>query len=300
VSTKAFPNPESAWERTAQLASFDAGDVERRLGLSNEPLELLSGGLANLNVRLGSARVLRIYRRDRSVVKKEQALLQSGWASFVVPAVLGAGEDFLLLEYVPHGALGISAEHGIDVGQALAEIHRRRYAQSGFLGSDLNVATPFPDLFEAFSSYARSELERASLQLKIDLRSRVGTFLDAREDALRRLAGAPVLLHGDFKASNLHWTLENRLLVLDWEFAYAGPALMDIGQLIRWNPPSTFVSAFAESYRQHGGELPDDWHTWAAVFDLFNLVGLLGGAAPHSRRATDVQHRIERTLDGER
>lgn len=293
-----FPNPEREWERPAECLSVDRSEVERRLGPTTESLEVLVGGRANVNVRVGPDRVLRIYRRDRATVGKEKALLQHPWESFVVPAVLGSGQDFLVLEYVPHGALGVSAEHGVQVGRALAEIHRRRFRGAGFLGADLNVCAPFQDVIESFGSHADSELDRAALPLEIALRPRVEAFVSAHRDALGRAAGPAVLLHGDFKASNLHWTAGNRLLVLDWEFAYAGPALMDIGQLLRWNPPLAFVSSFAESYRRHGGELPEGWQRSAEIFDLFNLAGLLAGAAPDSQRSIDVLRRIERILGG--
>jgi hypothetical protein len=202
------------------------------------------------------------------------------------------------LDYVPHGPLGVDREHGTRIGRALAEIHRRRFTQSGFLGADLQVCTPFIDTLEALRSYARAELDRAALPAGSDLRSQVLACLADRLDALRAAAESPVLLHADFKASNLHWTLDNRLLVLDWEFAYSGPALMDVGQLLRWDPPATFVSAFAESYRAEGGELPDVGRDPPKSSTLFNLVGLLGGAAPDSRRSLDVRRRMMKRWSG--
>ena len=54
--------------------------------------------------------------------------------------------------------------------------------------------------------------------------------------------GALVLLHGDFKVSNLHWADSDELLVLDWEFAYSGHALMDVGQLFRWSALTSSTS----------------------------------------------------------
>jgi Ser/Thr protein kinase RdoA (MazF antagonist) len=291
-----LPNPERVWERAAPAATLVPADVEQRLGPTDEPLELLAGGHANLNVRVGGGRVLRIYRRDRDAAARERALLQRLWTSFVVPAVLNSGEDFLVLEYVPHAALTISAEHGAHAGRALAEIHRTRFAQAGFLDADLHVAKPFDDALDALTAYARSELDRAADADGGDLRARLTRFLSGRLDALRAVAGPPVLLHGDFKASNLHWTPANRLLVLDWEFAYAGPGLMDVGQLLRWDPGGPFVTAFADSYRGDGGVLPADWRRTAEIFDLFNLVGLLGGASPGSRRAIEVAGRMARTL----
>lgn len=291
---ESFPNPERDWEQPAQSASVDRAEIERRLGPTTEPLEVLGGGRANLNVRVGIDRVLRIYRRDPASAGKEKALLEHPWESFAVPSVLGSGEGFLVLAYVPHGKLGVSAEHGAQTGRALAEIHRRRFRASGFLGADLEVRAPFKDVIQSLESHLGSQLERTAAPR----RTRVEALVSAHRDALVRAAGPPVLLHGDFKASNLHWTMDHRLFVLDWEFAYSGPALMDIGQLLRWNPPALFVSGFAGSYRRHGGVLPEDWERSAEIFDLFNLVGLLAGAAPDSRQFSDVVQRIERTLAG--
>ncbi|MGK3961804.1 phosphotransferase family protein [Sorangium sp. So ce118] len=121
-------------------------------------------------------------------------------------------------------------------------------------------------------------------------------FLDASAGALRGLASAPVLLHGDFKASNLHWLASGELLVLDWEFAYAGPSLMDVGQILRWSPGPEFVAAFADAYRERA-PLPARFERWAAAFDLFNLVGLLDGVEPGARRALDVCGRILKTVE---
>jgi aminoglycoside phosphotransferase (APT) family kinase protein len=101
-----------------------------------------------------------------------------------------------------------------------------------------------------------------------------------------------VLLHADFKPSNLHWATDDRLLVLDWEFAYAGTVLSDVGQLLRWEPPSSFTEAFAVTYRTHGGELVEDWQLWAAAFDLVNLAGLLRNFARRSDGGDDSSARI--------
>lgn len=265
----AFPNPERAW---------------------------LPSVYANTNVRVGADRVLRTYRRDPRAARKEEALLRRPWTAFVVPAVLGSGDDFLVLEYVSHHALGDDAEVGACLGRAAAEIHRRRFPVHGFLDADLNVHAPFDDVIEVFTAHAREELARVSLPTASDLRSSVAACLLAHGEALRRAARTPVLLHGDFKVSNLHETADHRLLVLDWEFAYAGPALMDIGQLLRWRPSPACIDAFADHYRQSGGDLPEHWDWLAEIFDLINLVSLLNGAAADSRRAADVQQRIEETL----
>jgi len=142
---------------------------------------------------------------------------------------------------------------------------------------------------------APRELLPVLIQQSADAATELLTF--ANTEALRALASAPVLLHGDFKASNLHWLSSGELLVLDWEFAYAGPSLMDVGQLLRWSPGPEFVAAFAGAYRE-SAPLPEGFERWGAAFDLFNLVGLLDGVEPETRRAIDVRGRILRTTGG--
>lgn len=257
---------------------------------------MLSDGLANLNVRIGADRVLRVYHRDQSAAAMEATLLRHPWRSFSVPAVLGSGEDFLVLQYVPHGPLTDDAVRGEAVGRALAEIHGISFSRAGLLSSELTLSTPFPDAVDSLSEYALAKIDSVPRDLSAELRPMLEAFLDAHGDALRRLTRTNVLLHGDFKASNLHWTQRHQLLVLDWEFAYSGPSLLDVGQLIRWRPQPPFLEAFARSYRDKGGALPEDWQRWADGFDLFNLSGLLAGADPASRRATDVLRRIRQTL----
>ncbi len=89
--------------------------------------------------------------------------------------------------------------------------------------------------------------------------------------------------------------------MLDWELAYAGAALSDIGQLLRWDPPAPFVDAFALAYRAAGGHLVEEWQRWAAAFDLVNLAGLLANLVePADRlptaRVRDIARRVEQTL----
>ncbi|WP_081426649.1 phosphotransferase family protein [Sorangium cellulosum] len=291
-----LPNPERAWERAAHVEPLDRAGIERRVGPFPGEAEVLSGGRANVNVRLGAERVLRVYRRDPGAAPKEARLLARGWRSFRVPAVLSAGEDFLVLEYVPHGPLQDTAACGAAAGRALAEIHAVGFDSAGFLGPELAVTWPFDDCIGAFRAHVDAVLDRLAPAVRGALGERVGAFLDANAGALRALASVPVLLHGDFKASNLHWLASGELLVLDWEFAYAGPSLMDVGQLLRWSPGPEFVAAFVDAYRA-SAPLPDGFERWAAAFDLFNLVGLLEGAEPGSRRASDVLGRILATIE---
>lgn len=294
-------NPEARWHRREHLDEISLAEVERCLGRRvDEPIHVLTGGLANTNVRVGDV-VLRLHRRDPSLADLEAQLLARPWRSFRVPRMLSAGAGFLVLEHVAHTPITGTTSHGLAIGRALAEVHATRFTEFGELApTSAEVRAPFPDLLDALVQYTRSELTTKTSGLEVALGERVVQTLARNAPSLRAVAGPPVLLHGDFKVSNLHWAADDRLLVLDWEFAYAGAALLDIGQLLRWHPPAPFKQAFAAGYRDAGGELVDEWERWSAGFDLVNLAGLLANlASPADAAATriaDLRGRIEATL----
>lgn len=290
-------NPEVAWSRAATPATIDRAEVERRIGPTSEPLEVLSGGFANVNVRVGRDRVLRI-KRDRSTLAKETTLMRRPWQSLRTPSVLATGDDFLVLEYLPLQPLPPTA--GAAVGRALAEIHAITYPETGALAGDLSIAQPFPpdgwtELHRS-AGYVRAMLDEAEPFLEAALAARVRAFLNRPLDDANVATDTPVLAHTDFKVSNLHVTPAGELVVLDWEFAWAGPRLMDIGQLLRWHPPEAFVQAFADAYRAGGGLLVDGWRRFAATMDLGHMLAVYAHN-PIMRTTDDIPRRIAETLD---
>ncbi|MEJ7734606.1 MAG: aminoglycoside phosphotransferase family protein [Polyangiaceae bacterium] len=298
-------NPEARWVR-ANVTTQDAVEAEARrcLGHLDEPVTPLSGGLANLVLRIGDAHVLRIYRRDASSIDKELALLQRRWRAFRVPRVLARGDDHLLLEHIPHGPLEDDAASGAALGAALAEIHGTRLPQHGlhgFIDETLRVVEPMADIVGALLGYARqtvADMEASGAAgdaVRTASRAAIAT-LDGCRSEVEAALGPPVLLHGDFKVSNLHRAADGALLVLDWEFAFAGPALCDIGQLMRWDPSKAFQDAFADGYRSGGGALPPTWRRAAALLDLGNLVVLLARAPQDARRVADLRWRMQATV----
>ncbi|MGZ3407410.1 MAG: phosphotransferase family protein [Polyangia bacterium] len=143
--------------------------------------------------------------------------------------------------------------------------------------------------------YGRAELADTAPLFGAELSARIRAFFDRDELARRDAVDVPVLSHSDFKVSNVHWTPRGELLVLDWEFAWAGSRYIDIGQILRWQPPAPFVAAFAEAYVGAGGVLCDDWRRFAETVDLCALVGLYRN--PAARATDDVVRRIVETID---
>ncbi len=290
--TRPLPNPERDWHPDHRPTIPSRPELEARVGpLAHEPL-FMSGGLANLNLDLRDGRVLRLYLSDPSSIPREVALLRMPWRHLRVPTVLDHGDDFVLMEHVPHTPTLGAPEHGAALGRALAEVHAHRFGIGGFLTDDVrSVATPFVSVTDAFSEYVQG-LETLEPALRDALIGR----LDADREWLDL---NPVLLHGDFKSSNLHACSDGDLpLVLDWEFAYAGPALMDVGQLFRWGASDDFADAFASAYTAGGRALPADWRSRAARADAVNLAGLLAKSSPGSPRASTLHLALDSALTG--
>ncbi len=290
-------NPEDLWVPSGQVSVISRSEVEKCIGPTTEPLQLLSGGQANTNIRIGEDQVLRLYRRDASIAGKELSLIQKKWKAFVVPEVIGSGEGFLQMKYVRHSPLEDQAEVGEALGKALAEIHSYGYKTAGFIGSDLKIEEPMENFVTDMWDYLCSFMDMPPKSaLPNSLLDEVIGFFDTKIEGLQEVAGLPVLLHGDFKVSNLYGTDQDKPLVLDWEFAYAGSALMDIGQLFRWPSSSTFEEAFQQAYQASEGRLADRWKYWAGVLDLINLVGMLYKSTPESQKSLDVTTKIKTTL----
>ncbi len=244
-----LPNPEQDWE--APAVTFDLGReaVEQRIGVVRGPIARLPGGNAN-STALVEGRVLEIFRREPAAAGRERALIERGWRTFRVPRVLGAGPDFLPLEYVTRSPLlGSSRARGRRGARSprstpFASTARASSTRPSRLRTPVRGPRDRPSI-----RYARTEFETRPIGAGI-LR-----LLEREAPSMRLVAGAPCLVHGDFKVSNLHRAVDGRVLVLDWEFAYAGAALADIGQLLRWDPPDAFVNGFTEAYVEAGGVL---------------------------------------------
>jgi aminoglycoside phosphotransferase (APT) family kinase protein len=107
------------------------------------------------------------------------------------------------------------------------------------------------------------------------------------------------LVHSDFNPKNLlvreqagGWTVA---AVLDWEFAFSGSPLVDVGNMLRFpaDLPPGFVEAFVAGFAEGGGVLPAAWREISLALDLFALADLLTRPADHRyfRRAVQAIRR---------
>lgn len=260
----------------------------------------LSGGFRNQNVAVvsgnGGKFVLRRYLRGNTcAVERDLALRMTGVVP--VPEVVAAdpdgtaaGEPVLLSRFAEGIMLdrvvtglgdGEAEELGRAVGSVLAAIGTIRFPAPGFFaGAGLSPAPAGSDTADlvAFTANRAHDLALGS-------RDKAALLALAEHDRQVLADVAPVarLVHSDFNGKNLlvarggdRWSVT---AVLDWEFAYSGNPLADVGNMLRF--PEGFGPAFANGFVAGRGPLPDGWREVSAALDLFALVDLLTLPATH-------------------
>jgi aminoglycoside phosphotransferase (APT) family kinase protein len=117
----------------------------------------------------------------------------------------------------------------------------------------------------------------------------------AAEPLLATVAGARQLLHSDFNPKNILVRDSAVVAVLDWEFAFAGTPLFDIGNMLRFSDgyPPAYVDGFVAGFRAGGGHLPARWREITEALDLFALADFLARPeSPYHDRAVAVAERF--------
>jgi aminoglycoside phosphotransferase (APT) family kinase protein len=265
--------------------------------------EPLRGGYRNENIRLvtdGGSYVLRRYLRgDAARTCAIEAALAARLAAVAAPVaeVIAAdpepaegGPPLLLARHIPGVMLseavarvpGSAAELGAAAGQALAAIGAVTFPVGGaFTGPDLvpspeGMPASLPEFLETCLRAGCADVALSPAEIG-GLRA-----LAAAADPLARSAGpARQLVHSDYNGKNLlaavsdgRWSIS---AVLDWEFAFSGSPLTDIGNMLRFpdeHPPG-FADGFIAGYRDAGGDLPERWRDISEALDLYALADFL-------------------------
>ncbi|CDN43792.1 phosphotransferase family protein [Paenibacillus sp. P22] len=280
-------------------------------------------GLSNLVYKLdsgGRSYALRIYRQNAVVARKEASisrllagslpvprLLASDWSGSLYPAPWAIMEwmpGVLLADEFRSGSMDAKSEWHHAAGRTLAAIHDIRFQEAGFLDGELAVSEPLALNGEGWRQFIAHCLEAAAGSLLgTEATRRLDHFGVSFSPLLDLHAMLPVLVHSDYNALNVLGvrTGGRRELsaVLDWEFAYAGSAMADIGNWLRYEPRGTAAEeAFAAGYRSGGGFLPERWRELSLLEDMVALCDLLSRSGEHAPiRTADLRRLIGFTMD---
>ncbi|WP_432992602.1 phosphotransferase family protein [Dactylosporangium sp. CA-233914] len=251
---------------------------------------VLEGGYSNHNVVLGMSDggrfVLRRYLR-RSSCAVEVALARRLAGTVPVPAVVAAdetgviaGEPVLLSTYV-EGRPGGEAR---EVGLALARIGSVEFERPGFFGDGwLEPGPPGMEPVSGLARFVEQCLERGNADghLTAGEQRALRKHAEEAEPELEVLRGSRRLVHGDFNPKNLLSAGNAVVAVLDWEFAFSGSPLFDVGNMLRDPRPGGFEERFIGGFRDGGGELPGNWRRLSRALDLYSLADLLTRPVGH-------------------
>jgi aminoglycoside phosphotransferase (APT) family kinase protein len=322
------PADKAAWKVVSPPAVLPVATAEALLTgwrdarpvVSVEPLE---GGIMNWNYGIrfrGSAErvVLRFYDRAPASCAKEVRLLSLVRADVPVPQVLHAEihgakgfPPFCVLEFIDGISLrtlrGLGntrgvAESSYDAGRLLARLARHRFETSGTLSPELVVHDSLfahksaPEIVEYFATYP-------TFRQRIDasLLARILHFAKANSEPLA-VDSAISLVHGDFNSPNIlvrevggSWRVA---AILDWEFAFAGSPLCDVGNMLRYERPgeSRYEPHFSLGLVDGGWTAPEDWFLRARLADLPALCELLARDGVPEQVVDELRDLIEETL----
>jgi fructokinase len=104
---------------------------------------------------------------------------------------------------------------------------------------------------------------------------------------------AASLVHADFNPKNLLAERDGeswRITVLDWEFAFSGNPLADLGNVLRFGQTSFTAGVVAGV-----GPLPDGWRDTARALDLFALADFLS-RPPKQPLAADIRDVVRKLV----
>lgn len=168
-----------------------------------------------------------------------------------------------------------------ECGQWLARIHQMRFETGGFFDINLNIPEPVANMSAHFWAYMTQCIQQQRVQ------TRMGTLATALSRQLseykKTLEAQPnVLVHSDFNTKNIMLTCADGQwrvrAIMDWEFAYAGVGLCDLGNFLRFEEDveRSMRNCFIEGYQQnHTQPLIHHWRSRALWYDMTSLLSML-------------------------
>lgn len=255
----------------------------------------------NLNARVSIAGrtgpyLLRVHARGREAARVEWEVARLAYRKAYVPEIVWTSEDGgpegrpcsilrwvegeTLAEVLRLGSAEDARQAAWAAGEALARVGAHTFREPGFLGPGLAVVEPTGRPSQAVRGAIEYCLFRAGAAERLGepLAGRVWTFAMRYAHRLDRLADAACLVHGCYTPEHIVlrrvsgvWTVA---AVVDWEDAFSGSPLWDVGALMRRVSLAFphFADPFLKAFLKGGGEAPADILPLARLFDLVPLM----------------------------
>jgi len=324
---------EEGWERPPQV-ELSLGELQHLIdpafsGAVISEHAVLTTGLANTNIRFRlhgrePAYVLRLYTREPKSAAREQELMSylacNPQAAIPVAPLIYTDtapqrgkHPYSIWAFVEGRLLQdlfetLSDSELVDIagacGRVAAAFATHRFPKCGEFGAKMQVVEEYgtPSRFVPDMAHRALFGGIAGQRLGVRLRDALWTAVERTAPLLREIDGPYTLVHADYKRSNLllhrsatSWSVT---AVLDWEFSFAGPPLIDIGLFLRAGEalPVGFRDAFAACYRDAGGELPSEWLRLSRLVDVMSQLNFLNDPRDRPRIIEETTHVVEETV----
>jgi aminoglycoside phosphotransferase (APT) family kinase protein len=253
-------------------------------------VERVEGGLTNTILRVSVEGtepdlLVRIFAGGTAPWDKERRLLTRLSTHLPVPTVLLADEGRNVLPYpslVHHWMEGTTLnamrvrttkDELLSLAEPLGRILAALSKVPLEAGDELGAPLSSPDMLLSVCQH-RLFQGRARARLGGSLSDALWSQLSREAGRFFTLGSTKCLVHGDLGGRNIlvapdhadGWRLTG---VVDWEDAFVGWAMWDIGHFFRYAKryDQAFREHFARSYRNSGGTLPEDWWRTARLLD---------------------------------
>jgi hypothetical protein len=191
------------------------------------------------------------------------------------------------------------------VGKTLAEIGKYRFPEPGRFGAGAQVVGPMiegPDpLLQFFEQCISDSTFRSRTTEKS--RGQLHELVHAWAPRMHCLNAERSLVHSDFNSPNImvkqvdgRWEVS---AIIDWEFAFSGPPLFDVGNFLRYERKGRPVLEpfFSRSFEENGGWLPEGWKRLARIIDLTSLCEFLTREVLPTDVVTEVLELVQATIE---
>lgn len=178
------------------------------------------------------------------------------------------------------------------VAKAAAIIHNTPKEKTIEL-SEFDVP-PYEVWYEVF-------LDNPMVRMRIgeEMRERVQRLVFDKQKFISEIDSFKSFIHCDFRPANMLVDEHKHVFFVDWEGAWWGHSMADIGQFLRYRTlfNDTNIILFEQTYNRFANKrLPDNWFDLSLFRDLVNPLQLLSLKQEAPFRNADLIHIIEGTL----
>lgn len=292
------------WERHKEHVNVDIHQAQELIKPFTSDtitrLSMLSEGCANTNIKVEFLQraplVMRLYLREYESLAREVALHKLLANTLPIPELYYhdpscelINHPYAILEFVAGelmrnviltGDNKDIANCAFSAGVNLSHLRHIQFTHGGFFQTGLEIR-PF-SAEEEYLPFAQACLKKDNVQasLGLDLRTQLVNLINTNQTYLPDKDKAN-LTHADFDPANI---LVKRIdgqyrvsAILDWEFAFSGTYLLDIGMFLRYSHklPKQYEQNFIAGIMYEGDTLPEDWKKSAKLMDIICLLSLL-------------------------